>query len=777
LEAGKEYDLNGKFTTNGGSTTSTSSVARWSVDSDKATIDVKTGVFKANEAGTFKVTVRAFETATGADAWVALNDATSTAGVKASGTFEVTVVADIVSTKQVDADTFEVTFNADMSKTDLSATTAVVAQIINGKEVITGTEKIKSLKLDATGKVATVDLYAAVKAKTEYTFTYKELTGKFTAASVSLAEVASVDFADSKFIYGGDALELKKFVVGKNKEGVIIFKAETDSDFASALTFSYTGDQTKGYLGGSSIYLYEEGYAAPVKVEFNHYAYNTETKVYDHITSSDTAVVACVKTDSSLDTTSIQYAVLPGGSSPDDKTEWSSTGVKIAAGDSGYSFWVRYLNKDAENDKDYEPVDNGTKFDFETTKSDVALVTNQYIYPVAAGTVSVLVKDRSNPSNVVVVGSFDVTVLPTRALGGVTIDNRYLTVNNHDVYGNDDTATDKALATITTTDTLGAPRAVSVVEDPAALRKPSASAVAPVLTIATVKTGQYSIKVDSKSTPSNIVTAGAYTFKINIIDGATTRSEYITVVVVDGYTNRTVTEWKLELSDASLDLKNVTTAKTIGLVMAGYNSSKVKVDVLDPGYYDLVITKNGTPVANANGLVYTKEDFNVVKVVTTVSGAAITPVTEGTGTYLVTVTNKKGAVVNNVVNPITKETGVVIGYGTFALNDTTAKSFIVDSPVVAAGTVKDILKAAFTFNINGTKVTDAEEVNITGVKYTIAGVASTDLTDLTAAIAPGVSIYVTEVSYTVTNTQDTQVTTDDTITVHTFAPKAIIKAK
>ncbi len=766
LEAGKAYDLNGKFITNGGSTTSTSSVARWSVDSDKATIDVKTGLFTANEAGTFKVTVRAFETATGADAWVALNDATSTAGVKASGTFEVTVVADIVSTKQVDTDTFEVTFNADMSKTDLSATTAVVAQIINGKEVVTGTEKIKSLKLDATGKVATVDLYAAVKAKTEYTFTYKELVGKFTAASVSLADVASVDFADSKFVLGGTATELKNSVVGKNKDGVVIYEAKTDTDFANALTFSYTGDLSKGYLSGSTIYLYEEGYVAPVKVEFNHYAYNAETKVYDHITSNDTAVVVCVKTDASLDTASIQYAVLPGGSAPDDKTVWSPTSVKIAAGDSGYSFWVRYLNKDAENATDYETPDNGTKFDFESTRPEIALVTGQYIYPITAGTVSVLVKDKTNPSNVVVVGSFDVTVLPTRALNTVTIDNKYLTVNNNTTHGNKGDATDKVLATIVSTDTMGAPRAVTVNNDLTALRVPRTGAVAPTLVIAPDGVGKYTIKVNATNTPT--VDAGAYTYKLNITDGTTTRTEFVTVVVVDGQTNVAVTSWRLELSDTSLDLKDVTTAKTVSMVMAGYNSNNVKVDVLATSNYTLEISKNGTAVANAGTAVYTQTAFKAV----TVTGSAITPVAEGTGTYLVTVKNIKGA-----GNPITKETGTVIGSATFALNDTTARSFIVDSPVVDHGTVKDMLKAAFSFTINGTKVTDALEANITGVKYTIAGTSSTDLTTLNAAISAGISIYVTEITYEVTNTQDTLSTADDTVTVHKFAPKAIIKAK
>ncbi|MFT4144542.1 MAG: Ig-like domain-containing protein, partial [Mobilitalea sp.] len=195
LVAGKAYDLNGKFTTNGGSTTSTSSVARWSVDSDKATIDVKTGVFTATEAGTYKVTVNAFETATGADAWVALNDKTSTAGVKATGTFEVTVITSFVSSRQVDQDTLELTFDGDMSKSTLDKD-LVLYQIIGSTAVTTGAEKIKKVSYDTTGKIVTVDVYANFTAGGSYKLVAGELTVPFTAATAKLTDIAKIVLDD-----------------------------------------------------------------------------------------------------------------------------------------------------------------------------------------------------------------------------------------------------------------------------------------------------------------------------------------------------------------------------------------------------------------------------------------------------------------------------------------------------------------------------------------------------------------------------------------------------
>ncbi|HHT57528.1 hypothetical protein, partial [Herbinix luporum] len=60
LAVGQENDFNRSFVTVSGSTKKTSAITRWTVDSDKATINDK-GVFVANEAGEYTITARSFQ--------------------------------------------------------------------------------------------------------------------------------------------------------------------------------------------------------------------------------------------------------------------------------------------------------------------------------------------------------------------------------------------------------------------------------------------------------------------------------------------------------------------------------------------------------------------------------------------------------------------------------------------------------------------------------------------------------------------------------------------
>lgn len=772
LDADKEYDLNGKFTTNGGSTTSTSSVARWSVDSDKATIDVKTGVFKASEAGTYKVTVNAFETATGADAWVALNDKTSTVGVKATGTFEVTVVTKLVSTKQVGASSFEVTFNADMSKTDLSSTTAVLAQIINGKAVVTGTEKIKEIKFDATGKIATVVLYTALKEKADYTFTYGTLVGSFTAVAKDLAAVASIEFADATFNYGGAVgTKLVESVVAKNKDGVVIFTGKDDAEFASLLSFTYTGELGKAYLSVNELYIYEEKYVAPVKVDFNYYSYNSTTKEYELITASDTAVVVAQTADTSLNTSSLEFALLPHTQAePNDKTVWSGTTAKLASGDYGYYIVTRYKTNDAQS-TDKAKVDDESRFYFESTLPERALVTGVNVYPNSQGTVTVLVHDSKADNKVV--GSFELTILPARTLSTIELDNKYVTVSNNALYGDKGLAT---LATIKAADTMGDAAAVDVSYNAAKdVTVPKTGATAPTLVIDDTVAGKATIAVDA----SSVVDAGAYTFKLTITSGSVTRTQNITIFVADGKTNAAITDvtsWRLELSTASLDLKDVTTAKDLVVKMSGYNKNNVKIQELDTDRYVVAITKGGQVLKDTTAFDAATNTLDVVKEVGTTE-KTLTVIADGTGVYNVLVTYKPGTVPAD--DPLKKVENAVIGSGTFTLSNTTDLKFTVDTPVVTGDTVLKMVQDAFTLKVNGTEVAKADEVNIVSVKYLLAGSTAVQESTKTlpgSVIDKDVSIIITEITYAVTNA-NTATAGDETITLHKFTPNAVIKAK
>lgn len=752
LKVNEEYDFNRNFETLTGSTTRTSSITRWTVDSDKATVVSTTGVFKATEAGEYKVTATAFQSSYTYGLWTKTKD-----DKYVLDTDVVTVKVDpsIVATTQTTLTKFTVEFDSDMSKTDI-ATKAVVYKLINGKQVASGTEKIKSLKLDEAGKVTTVEMYTELNEETEYNFVYGDLVGAFTSADVDLADVASIEFADTTANINGTASALLDSVVAKDKNGVVIFTGDADStsttvqNFNATVTFALdsSADLTKTYLDTSSkvIYVYSKGYSVPVTATFTYYVYNTTTKVYDTITWKDSAMVTGVETDVNLNTATIQYAASSTGKPATDSKAWSSA-ITVAAGDTGNVLYTRYKNNDATSTTDYTVDETSSRFSYTSSNEDKLIINGQYMYPISSGVVTVIVKDKSNDNKVV--GTFDVTIMASRSFATATIDTSYVSVSNNVQYGANGTAN---LATITVKDSMGvAP--LTPATGTASLQTGPSNATAPIVTVET-GTGDDNGKLFVRVEANAPATAGAYNFKVTVNALGTSKDLYITVLVVEGQSNLTVTSWRLDLGSTSFDLKEVATAKPVSIIVAGYNSNNVKVAELDATqYYDVTITKDGTAIDASR--------FNdtTLTVVSGTSGSALSAL--ATGTYVVT------AKATGTANPTGKVAGAVLGTATFTLTDTTTKSVVVANPVVATGSVLSMVKNAFTFYLNGTALTDTQEGNIVAVTYYLNAAQSTDASQ---PIAAGTSIYITEVTYKVDNA-------DGTDTLYKFTPNANVKAQ
>ncbi len=400
LEAGKAYDLNSKFTTNGGSTTSTSSVARWSVDSDKATIDVKTGLFTATEAGTYKVTVNAFETATGADAWVALNDKASTAGVKATGTFEVTVINKITKVTQVDQYSLKVDF---AGATDATKDNLSVAYLVNGTPIL---QSIESIKLSDDKKSATVKLYGAFNAGT-YRVTATDLgSAEFTVATTKVADVSQVvvDTKEAVVLVATDVV-----VKLLNKDGVDI----TTPDLLNRVTLESSSERVYFDASAKKVTLYNIGDQTTIKATFHTYEYDKTTGEEIGFVTGSSVITAVDKVTYAVGSITA-WTIAESG----DKANFTTVNHVVPAEEkAGLSLFIKALKTDGKTsltNTDVTPDADGnnvsTHWKFESSDITKLIVYGQKIYPVKAGNVAVVAYYDDK-----VVGAINITVTAPRA--------------------------------------------------------------------------------------------------------------------------------------------------------------------------------------------------------------------------------------------------------------------------------------------------------------------------------------------------------------------------
>jgi len=734
LAVGEEYDFNRTFTTLSGSTTKTSSVTRWFVEgenSDKATINDENGLFVASEAGKYTVVARSFQSKAKYEDWkTSKNDDLVLATDKA----EITVKASIKEVKQYDLTKFTVEFNADMRNAGLTKDTVKVAKIVNGKDVETGAEKVKDVSFSDDGKTVTVELYAEFSQETEYKFTFGEFVDTFKSAKVDLSLVKEIDFKDVNVNIESTGSKLIDSVVGKNADGVIIFKGDTSNgsnEFNGYLSFELAADYdiSKVYLdsANSILYIYDKGYEIPVTAKFVYYHFNTDTNQVETISATDTAIAKGVKVDGVLVTSSLQYAVAKSQPNSND-SKWGVGPFKLAADDDGYQIFLRYKTMEQAS-WEGPKVDTG-RFVFESTNTDKLLVQGTYVYPVAPGTVTVLVKDSQD--NFAVVGAFEVTIAAARDIASAIPESQLVVANNNLEFG-----TNGEVTKIVVTDTLGDPAEHTKLTVTSIDKKYGPDDLGMDFKVLDqwYNAGKIAVIVDARG-----AAAGNYQYKYTVAYKNSKREVTINIQVKEGQHEYKdpdalkVVRWALELSKSDFDLKDVDAPQTLNYGVYGYNKNNVKVAALSTSQYDLKIEKDGEEIkADVD-----KNSFNFVKSVSslevagkTLSGSYLS--LKGTGTYVVTATVAEAG-----KDATGKANGAIIGRLTFTLKDST-KITADFTPVVNAGSVMKMVQDAYKFYINDEEVADSD---IVAVKYAIGSGVKTDDT---VVLKSGESIIVKEV--------------------------------
>ena len=709
LEVGKDYDFGRKFVTQSGSTTATTAITRWEVG-EGATIN-DAGVFKATESGDYTIVARAFQSKAKYTEWLSSKDSSL---VLASKELKVTVGYSIESIKQVDADTFQVTFGSDVSSSDVK-TASVLYRVVNGKDVSTGAEKIKSVTLDATGKVATIDVYATFTAGADYRYAFGELTGSFKAATKSIDEIVSLSFSNTNATIGV-GLDMLGSIKALNKDGVVIY---TGSEIAGYLQFTYGGDQTKGNISSNYAYIYAEGYAAPVTVKFSHYIYDEATKEYKNIVAEATAMITGI-VGGAVNTSTLQFELTDlSGTAVRTDSNWTGN-LTVPAGESGY-IHVRYYTSSNSSSYTYKSdVASGLPFTYETSDSSKLLIQpgSNIFTPVSAGVVTVLVKQGTTT-----VATFDVTIVAARTFGTITQDTGAITIGNNANVG------EEKHVTLTVADSLGkafTPAAGSVVIE--YVNRPNSLATLNIQPH--LSSGKIDLEVNGRGRD-----AGIYHVKAKVTAFGVTKEVFFTVQVIEANTPATtvISGWKVEtenLSDITVDLKGVYD-KDIVVNVYGYNSSNVRVAELHVGTEYTISVKNssGTEVASGS---------NVLEVVTGAANAKSN--TWATGTYTATIFLTQTGI-DNYFAGSGRQPGAYFGAVVVTLTDTTALDKKIQTTSVSGGNILAIAKESITVTLNGS---DLDDSNIYGVKYVVGSGESTDTT--ASFTASGVDIFIKEVT-------------------------------
>lgn len=707
----KATNLELTYTTFSGATAGATSYVTWAVSGAGATVTDK-GVFTATLPGTYTVTAKAFSTK-------------NSTAVKATAEKNITVEAAVVETKQVDADTFTVKFDCDMSKTDIK-TASTLFQIVAGKALSTGAEKIKKIELSADGTTATVDAYASFTGGNTYNLVFGKLTASFTAAKKDHKFIAGINFADFNVVPGATPTkDMLEAVSAYDANGVTIY---TGAELASYLTFTYGGDYTKGSIAGTGAYIYAVGNTAKITVKFADTVYDDTSKTWKPLSLTDDAIATGVANDTSIVTTSLAYSLpLTSSTTAAKDLTYATTGLTVAAKDAN-KIAVKYAVTNDANTVRYDAVGADTHdFRFKSTDTDklITSTTGNLLYPVKEGTVTVLVYDYANASSPVVVGSFDVTIVAARAFGGITLDNNYIMV------GNSTGDTVGTTATVSAVDTLGSAlvNAAASVELVSPIAAPGVTY--PSVTCAGLSgtDGKIKIKAFGYSVPGGVAaTASAFTYKIKVTSNNVTKEIPFTVEVKDttGTANNAV-RYALELESSAVDLKNVT-GKAISVALYGYNSNGVRLRAVTADNY-VVTVKDANGNAPING--------NTSTSITLVAnnGGTFVATPDAVGAYTVTaVASGAGAgaqiFISGSAAPVVS--GTQLSVVPLTLTDSTTKSGQITTPIVSATSVSGAICKAMTLTMDGNTLDGS---TITAVDVAINGAAVTTISGTPALVA------------------------------------------
>lgn len=696
LAVGQSYNFDRSFTTEAGFEDVTSSVTKWAVDKETATIS-KNGTFVATTAGEYKVTALCFQSTAKYKAWQA--DSTKYANyLLATAETTVTVDASLTSVKQLTFTKAELTFDTDVSK-ELTKDNLKASKVIAGINQ-TIDMLIKDVKFDSTGKIATVEMYVDFVGGETYKFVYGTLEGSLVAAKADTDSVDTVVLQTKEAVYtnGPVTLDVKLYDVN----GVDI----TTTTLKGQVSYELTNNV--GYLSGNQLTLFAKGDVAAIKATFRTYKYDAS---YNEIVKTGTGSVVAVEAASYTIGSTVQRTL--SKNAPD----WSKAAVTtIAAGDTGYSVWARIRSTDTSKEEYYysyagQTIFNG-KITFSSSNSDVLIVdTYGTVYPVKAGSAVVIVYYDGKA-----VDTFSVVVADARAAAVFTLDKQTVALTNSP------SVAATAEVKLTIKDQLG--------DDFAA---PAGDITFEALATNPSTTGplSWSDGTHMKLTVAGSgITDGTYTYKVKVKDKV-----QILVVTIQKPTLKTddgnyvddVIYYQLTLDATSVDtlLNNDNALKTVRPTLTGFASNGVAVfkSTWADGF-TYTVTKDGNAVTLGTE---TLTD-GVIEVTTTgasisaptqsVSGAAITVVSGtalsalGNGTYIVKAMDASNA---------------VKGTTSFTVNNTQPQAaYVLEKSETTAATVLEAARDCFKVTLSGSDIADND---LYSVEYVYNGATVTDSTN------------------------------------------------
>ena len=705
VSVGVAHDFNRSFVTFSGSKKVTSAITRWSVEpADGATIDDK-GIFTATKAGEYTITAKTYQSKAKFEANEPL---------AATDSYKVTVPVEIVKTAQINKTKFVAEFNTDVSKT-LTKDNAFVYQVINGKQVATGTEKIKSVAFD--GNKVTVELYGSIVSKGLYNFVYGDATGSFTGASAEMSDVAGIvfdDFTVAVSDFAGQDLTAK--VSGVNKDGVVI---KSGADLAPYLEFTYEGDVLNGWVSGHYAGISKSGYSAVIKAKYSNFQLDSETNTYKTVVFEDQATATGLTV--AVNSSTMQFTVKRNAAAQLADSTWPSTpGLAVPAGDSNYNIHVRYRNNNQDSSAPWTYSD--TEFTYVSTNADKLVISGNYLYPISQGVVTVLVKSGDD-----VVNTFDITIMAGRTYASAIPNKQMVALGNFN-FSATPQHNESATVDIVNKDSMN--EGVSDITAVVDAINGAAGAVPPTVDF-DYGTGDDAGKVTATFKAVG-ATPGAFNVKIKLTSatlGWASKTVDVYVSVLNSAADQGgVVRWAVQLDKTEYDMKKVEDAVDAQVAVYGYNKNNARIAVLADEYYSLTVKRGNSDIK-------TKDDVTDTAIpVATVSNNAISFV--DFDTYVVTAYATSGS----AANPTNRANGAQIGAATFVVKDTTSKELKPDTLTVKtseASTVADAVKKAFNFKINDVDVEGYANISYI---YTNGGVKVEDAGGTT--VTAGQNVYI-----------------------------------
>lgn len=415
LAVGEAHDYNRSYVTEANSTKKTSSITRWTVSPDTATIDDK-GVFVATEGGEYTVTALSFQSKAKYNDWKKDAEKYATNVLDTDET-KVVVAGSMVEAKQVDLRTLTVTFDSKVDKSDLDKNLKV--SYLAGTTKVT--HQIKEIKIDEDSKVATVELYGELVKDTVYVVDYVGMEAvQFKSAAVKHTDVERVEIL-TKVVQVGEPEEIEIALYDVN--GVNI----ANTDLLNRVELKTSSNQT--YLSGKNLSMYKVGDTTTITATYHTYEYDLTTGQEKGVVTVE-GLVTCVEKKTDLAGLLNAYTVVKKDEFDKKSANFGDVKHTIAAGDTGLYLAVELKGKKANGWEDNytNNIESDEGFKYVSSNSDILIVgeADAYIYPVKEGQAAIVVS-----YNDTVVGSALVTVVGSRRVTSVTLDTTNFTLSNH----------------------------------------------------------------------------------------------------------------------------------------------------------------------------------------------------------------------------------------------------------------------------------------------------------------------------------------------------------